>query len=216
MDERRHRDAGRACRRSGTPCPWSGRARRCSACARTARPPACSGRPRCRARRWPSTSTTASAMTMPTSVEIQPKMRCFIVASLPALRCLRAPWIACHTRCGVAGIWMLRTPSGHSASMIAFMTVGVEPTVPDSPTPLAPIGLVLAGTRVVERVVEGREGVGARHGVVHERAGDELAGLAVVDVLLEQRLADALRQPPWIWPNTIGRCSGLPTSSTVV
>lgn len=55
-------------------------------------------------------------------------------------------WIACHTRCGVAGIWMLRTPSGHSASMIAFMTVGVDPTVPDSPTPLAPIGLLLAGT----------------------------------------------------------------------
>ena len=31
-------------------------------------------------------------------------------------------------RSGVAGIWTLRTPSGHSASMIAFITVGVEPT----------------------------------------------------------------------------------------
>ena len=53
----------------------------------------------------------------------------------------RTPWIACHTRCGVAGICRLRTPSGQSASMIAFMTVGVEPTVPDSPTPLTPSGL---------------------------------------------------------------------------
>ena len=30
--------------------------------------------------------------------------------------------------------------------MIAFITVGVEPTAPDSPTPLAPNRLVLAGT----------------------------------------------------------------------
>jgi hypothetical protein len=63
--------------------------------------------------------------------------------------------IACQTRCGVAGIWILRTPSGHSASMMAFITVGVEPTVPDSPTPFAPRGLLLAGTlssRVLEKV----------------------------------------------------------------
>src|SRR3954447_10357257 len=49
--------------------------------------------------------------------------------------------MADQTRCGVAGIWMLRTLSGHSASMIAFISVGVEPTVPDSPTPLRPADL---------------------------------------------------------------------------
>ena len=87
-------------------------------------------------------SIAASAMTIPISAEIKPKMRCFII--LPAL--CGASWRACHTRCGVAGMRMLRTPTGHSASMIAFITVGVEPTVPDSPTPLAPSGLVLAGT----------------------------------------------------------------------
>src|SRR5437764_816266 len=83
-------------------------------------------------------------MTMPRSVVIQPKMRCFMVRSL--LNYFLAPWIAAQTRCGVAGIWMLRTPSGHRASITAFITVGVEPTAPDSPTPLAPIGLDLDGT----------------------------------------------------------------------
>src|SRR5476649_1552212 len=92
------------------------------------------------------TSITASAMTMPRSVVIQPKMRCFIVVSLLAHHYFLASWIAAQTRCGVAGIWILRTPSGHRASITAFMTVGVEPTAPDSPTPLAPIGLDLDGT----------------------------------------------------------------------
>lgn len=44
-------------------------------------------------------------------------------------------WRACHTLYGIAGMRMWRTPMGHSASMIAFITVGVEPTVPDSPIP---------------------------------------------------------------------------------
>src|SRR5256885_173609 len=39
--------------------------------------------------------------------------------------------------------------------------------------------------------VETGQVVGARHAVVHERAGHELAGI-VVDAVLEQRLADAL------------------------
>src|SRR5581483_8961552 len=67
----------------------------------------------------------------------------------------RASWIARQTRCGVAGICRRRTPTGQSASMIAFMTVGVEPTVPDSPTPLTPSGLPFAGTEsssVLEKV----------------------------------------------------------------
>src|SRR6476646_8601175 len=36
---------------------------------------------------------------------------------------------------------------------------------------------------------------GARHGVVHEAAGDELPAAAVVDLVLHQRLADALHHP---------------------
>ena len=42
--------------------------------------------------------------------------------------------IARHTRSGVAGISICFTPSGRSASMSAFITVGVPPTVPSSPT----------------------------------------------------------------------------------
>ena len=40
---------------------------------------------------------------------------------------------------------------------------------------------------------EGREVVGARHGVIHQRAGQKLALVVEYD-LFQQRLADALRQ----------------------
>jgi hypothetical protein len=49
-------------------------------------------------------------------------------------------------RSGVAGIGTSVTPSGASASRIAFITVGVEATVTPSPTPLAPRGFVVLGT----------------------------------------------------------------------
>jgi hypothetical protein len=39
----------------------------------------------------------------------------------------------------------------------------------------------------------------ARQGVVHERAAKELA--VAVGRGLGERLADALREPPWIWPS---------------
>ena len=71
------------------------------------------------------------------------------------------------------------------------MTVGGAPMVPDSPMPLTPSGLVLHGTSS-SVALDVRHHVGARHGVVHEAAGQELAGLAVVDLVLHQRLADAL------------------------
>ena len=38
-----------------------------------------------------------------------------------------------------------------------------------------------------------RQDVGARHGIVHERAGERLSGAGVVEALLQQRLTDALR-----------------------
>ena len=42
-----------------------------------------------------------------------------------------------------------------SASRMAFMMVGVETTVPPSPTPLAPNGLVLLGTGLKWTVIAG-------------------------------------------------------------
>ena len=42
--------------------------------------------------------------------------------------------------------------------------------------------------------LEDRQVVGARHRVVHERAGQQLARCLVVDAALEHRLADALRE----------------------
>ena len=43
---------------------------------------------------------------------------------------------------------MCRTPYGLSASTIAFMIVGGEPTVADSPIPFAPIGWCGEGVTV--------------------------------------------------------------------
>lgn len=63
--------------------------------------------------------------------------------------------IACQMRSGVAGIDTSVTPSGESASRIAFMTVGVEATVPPSPTPLAPNGFVVLGTGLKSIVIAG-------------------------------------------------------------
>ena len=48
--------------------------------------------------------------------------------------------IASHTRSGMRGISMLRTPAYASASTTAFTYAAGEPTVADSPTPLQPIG----------------------------------------------------------------------------
>ena len=53
---------------------------------------------------------------------------------------LGPPRIACHTLEGVHGMSTCRTPNGRSASHTALTIVGGEPTVADSPMPLAPIG----------------------------------------------------------------------------
>ena len=63
-----------------------------------------------------------------------------------------APLRTSHTRAGVAGISMWRTPTRRaSASMIAFITAGGAPTAPASPAPLTPSGLALVGTLWVEK-----------------------------------------------------------------
>src|SRR5438067_7931359 len=54
--------------------------------------------------------------------------------------------IACHTRSGVAGMSIWRTPYSDSASTSAFMTDGSPPAQPASPQPFAPRTLVVAGT----------------------------------------------------------------------
>jgi hypothetical protein len=70
-----------------------------------------------------------------------------------------------------------------SASRTACTTAGIAPIVPSSPTPLTPRRFVLHHRQV------GR----ARHAVVHERAGEELAALGVIHRLFAQRLSGALR-----------------------
>ena len=70
------------------------------------------------------------------------------------------------------------------------MTAGGAPVAPASPAPLTPSGLVCAGTSVSSEMQVGKI-VGARHGVILEAAGDELA-VGVEHDRFHQRLADAL------------------------
>ena len=102
------------------------------------------------------------------------------------------PWMMRHSFSGRSIMSMCFTPNSLSASTAAETMHGVEPSVPASPTPLAPSGLTGVGVTVLSQL-EAREVGRARHRVVHERAGDELAVL-VVDDLFDHRLADALRQ----------------------
>ena len=74
------------------------------------------------------------------------------------------------------------------------MTAASAPVVPASPTPLTPSGLLRLGNRM-KGAREARQIVGARHGVIHERAGEQLAAPPVVDGVLEERLADPLGDP---------------------
>src|SRR2546430_12071769 len=57
----------------------------------------------------------------------------------------RARIIACHTRCGVAGISRSVTPSGASASSSAPTTAAGAAIAPASPQPFAPSGLWVQG-----------------------------------------------------------------------
>ena len=60
-----------------------------------------------------------------------------------------ASWIALHTRSGVHGMSMWRTPRWLTASTTAFWIDGVEPIVPDSPMPFAPSGFSGVGVSVL-------------------------------------------------------------------
>src|SRR5262249_41648469 len=54
--------------------------------------------------------------------------------------------IARQMTSAVAGISICRTPNSDSASTSALATAGMAPTVPASPAPLTPRGLVFVGT----------------------------------------------------------------------
>jgi hypothetical protein len=108
--------------------------------------------------------------------------------------------MARQMRSGVAGIVTSVTPSGARASRIAFITVGVEATVPPSPTPLAPNGCVVLGRAEIDGDPGHR--VGARDAVIQQRAGQQLAAVAVVDDVLRERLPGACATPPWIYPHS--------------
>jgi hypothetical protein len=78
-------------------------------------------------------------------------------------------WMAHHTRSGVAGIATSATPSGASASRIAFITVGVAATVPPSPTPLDAERVRQARHRA-EIGRDRPQVIGARDGVINQRS----------------------------------------------
>jgi len=67
---------------------------------------------------------------------------------------------------------------------------GIGTSVPPSPTPLAPSGLVVLGA---ENDTDRRQHIGAQDAVIHQRAGQQLAAVGVVDDVLGERLLLALR-----------------------
>lgn len=78
---------------------------------------------------------------------------------------------------------MWRTPRWLSASITAFWTAGIAPTVPDSPIPLAPSGLSGRGGLGADRLeLDRRPGLGGRFGIDHGRErlivdDDQLGGV---------------------------------------
>src|SRR5260370_27768133 len=66
------------------------------------------------------------------------------------------PLMARQMTSAVAGISICFTPNSDSASMSALATAGIAPTVPASPAPLTPSGLVLVGTGLLLIAIAGR------------------------------------------------------------
>src|SRR5215467_10946796 len=102
--------------------------------------------------------------------------------------------MACQTRSLLAGMSNVRTPSGSRACITALMTTGRAPTVPASPGTLGSERIELGRHRIAVDHHVG-QGVGARHGVLHEGDGEELARFRLVDHLLHEGLPHALGDP---------------------
>ncbi len=79
-----------------------------------------------------------------------------------------------------------------SASRMALVTAAGAAVVPPSPPALMPSGLVGDSTSAIPVSNDGSI-VGMRHAVIHQRAGQRLAGIRIEIDLLADRLADALR-----------------------
>ena len=102
-----------------------------------------------------------------------------------------APRNAARIFRGVAGISSISTPNGVSASLMALSMAAGAPIAPPSPTPFA---LVMEASLVGFHVMQldlGNFARGRRQ-VIGQRAGEDVAFVAVDD-LLQQRIADALR-----------------------
>ena len=104
------------------------------------------------------------------------------------------PGSRCQTRSGVAGISTCRTPNSDSASTTALMHGAERRRRAAFAAGADAVAVARSPAPRLSSLVEGRQIVGARHGVIHERAGQHLPALAVVMALLQQRLADALRR----------------------
>ena len=118
-------------------------------------------------------------------------LRQLFAAAASQLAFALASWIARQTRSGVSGMSICVMPYSDSASITALTMQTRLPAQPASPQPLVPSGLDLGGRGMVADFHQ-RNVFGARHRVIHERAGDRLAAVVVAD-FLHQRLADALR-----------------------
>ena len=98
---------------------------------------------------------------------------------------------AARMRCGVAGISSISTPNGDSASLMALITAAGAPMQPPSPRPFALV--IEAGARRFQVMqLDRRDLARGRRQIVGERGGEDIAAV-VVDDLLQQRVADALR-----------------------
>jgi hypothetical protein len=91
-------------------------------------------------------------------------------------------------------------PKGAGASSIAPVIATGGPIAPAVPTPLMPSGCARRGLDVVDLDI--RQVGGAEELVVREAVGEELAVLAV-DQLLEQGVADPWATPPATWASTM-------------
>src|SRR5437763_9169590 len=103
--------------------------------------------------RRPSADSGGSQHNKSNRGEVDPKKAQGWARAAPSPSAIR---IARHTLSADAGIATSVTPSGASASTIAFITVGVAATVPPSPTPLMPSGLDKLGTGLKAIAIAGK------------------------------------------------------------
>ena len=122
------------------------------------------------------------------------------------------PRSARHTRSGVSGRSMCRTPRWESASTTAFCTAGVDPIVADSPIPFAPKGFRSVGVSVFDASNAGRS---AALGIWYVASVD-VTGLPLSSYRTSSNNACAIPcpSPPCCCPRTSTGLRMRPQSST--